>query len=118
MFMALTALQPQPEPKATPRSAQWCQIGEHGPWQTVVPVPRAIASSFRVALQITFRNKIPFVGLLRCDAFIMTFGNWAVYNLRRAPATFNVAGNRVVSQSRGERPSRLAGDHCADEGSL
>jgi hypothetical protein len=33
VIMALTALQPQPEPKATPRSTEW-----RVPWQTVVPL--------------------------------------------------------------------------------
>jgi hypothetical protein len=37
VIMALAALQPQPEPKATPRSTEWCEIGRQGPWQTVVP---------------------------------------------------------------------------------
>jgi hypothetical protein len=36
VFMVLTAVQPQPEPKATRRSTEWCQIGGHGSWQTVV----------------------------------------------------------------------------------
>jgi hypothetical protein len=36
VFMGLIALQPQREPKATPRSTQWCEIDQHGPWQTVV----------------------------------------------------------------------------------
>ena len=30
--MGLTALQPQSEPKATPRSTEWCEIGQQGPW--------------------------------------------------------------------------------------
>jgi len=29
VLMDLTALQPQPEPKATPRSTEWCEIGRH-----------------------------------------------------------------------------------------
>ena len=36
VLMVLTALQPQPEPKATPRSTEWCEIGQYGPWQTVI----------------------------------------------------------------------------------
>jgi hypothetical protein len=35
-LMVLTALQPQPEPKATQRSTEWCESEQHGPWQTVV----------------------------------------------------------------------------------
>jgi len=34
--MALAALQPQPEPKATPRSTEWCEIGQHVPWRMMV----------------------------------------------------------------------------------
>ena len=63
--MALAALQPQPEPKATPRSIEWREIGQQGFWHTVVPVPQANTSSFRVALQITFRNKILAARVLR-----------------------------------------------------
>jgi hypothetical protein len=29
--MALAALQPQPEPKATPRSTEWCEIVQRHP---------------------------------------------------------------------------------------
>jgi hypothetical protein len=36
VFTVLTALQSQPEPKATPRSTEWCEIGQYGPWQTVI----------------------------------------------------------------------------------
>jgi hypothetical protein len=36
-FMGLTALLSQCEPKATPRFTEWCDIGQHGPWQTVIP---------------------------------------------------------------------------------
>ena len=38
VLMDLTALQPQSEPKATPRSTEWCEIGQHGAWHTVVPL--------------------------------------------------------------------------------
>ena len=37
VFMGLTALQPQSEPKATQCSTEWCESGRHGPGQTVVP---------------------------------------------------------------------------------
>jgi hypothetical protein len=63
--MSLSVLQPHSEPEATSGSAEWCEIGQHGPRQTVVPVPQAIASSLRVALRITFRNKIPAPRVLR-----------------------------------------------------
>jgi hypothetical protein len=36
--MALVALQSQPEPKATPRSNEWCEIGQQGFWRTVFPL--------------------------------------------------------------------------------
>jgi hypothetical protein len=36
-MIKLTALQPQFEPEATPRSTEWREIGQHRPWQTVVP---------------------------------------------------------------------------------
>src|ERR1700693_1713235 len=42
VFMDLTALQPQSEPKATPRSTEWCEIGQHGPWQSVVPLHKQL----------------------------------------------------------------------------
>jgi len=56
--MALAALQPQPEPKATPRSIEWCEIGRQGLWHTVVPLHEK-SRAFILARQITFRNKIP-----------------------------------------------------------
>jgi hypothetical protein len=73
--MALAAFQPQPGPKATPRSTERGKIGQQDPWKTVVPVPRANASSFSVALQITFRNKIPAARVLRCPELMTTFGD-------------------------------------------
>jgi hypothetical protein len=36
VFMHLTALQPHSEPKATPRFIDWCEIGQHNAWHTVV----------------------------------------------------------------------------------
>ena len=42
--MGLTALQPQSEPKTTPRSTEWCEIGQQGPWQTVVPFHKLVCS--------------------------------------------------------------------------
>jgi hypothetical protein len=43
--MGLTILQPQSEPKATPRSTEWCEIGQHGPWQIVVPFDKQLRVS-------------------------------------------------------------------------
>ena len=42
--MGLTALQPQSEPKTTPRSTEWCESGQQGPWQTVVPFHKLVCS--------------------------------------------------------------------------
>ena len=42
VLMDLTALQPQSEPKATPRSTEWCEIGQHGAWHTVVPLHKQL----------------------------------------------------------------------------
>jgi hypothetical protein len=44
------------------------------------PVSQTIASSFIVACQIKFRNKIPTVGVLRRPVLITTFGDGAVRN--------------------------------------
>ncbi len=42
--MGLTALQPQSEPKTTPRSTEWCESGQQGPWQSVVPFHKLVGS--------------------------------------------------------------------------
>ena len=65
VLMGITALQPQSEPKATPRSTDWCEIGRQGPWQIVVHIAQATTCSFTLARQITFRNKIPVALVLR-----------------------------------------------------
>jgi hypothetical protein len=36
VLMGLTTLQPHSEPKATPRSTEWCGIGQQSAWQTGV----------------------------------------------------------------------------------
>jgi hypothetical protein len=41
VIIALATLQSQPQPKATPRSTEWCEIGQQGFWHTVVPFPQA-----------------------------------------------------------------------------
>jgi len=38
VLIALIALQPQPKPKATPRSTEWCEIGQRSAWHSVVPL--------------------------------------------------------------------------------
>jgi len=35
--MGLTAVQPHSEPKATPRYTDWCELGRHSAWHSVVP---------------------------------------------------------------------------------
>jgi len=47
VLMDLTALQSQPQPKATPHSTQWCEIDQQGFWHTVVPLHEQL----RVLLQ-------------------------------------------------------------------
>jgi hypothetical protein len=44
VLMGLTALRPQSEPKTTPRSSEWCESGQQGPWQTVVPFHKLVCS--------------------------------------------------------------------------
>ena len=44
VLMGLTALRPQSEPKTTPRSTEWCESGQQGPWQTVVPFHKLVCS--------------------------------------------------------------------------
>jgi hypothetical protein len=53
VLMVLTVLQPQPEPKATPRSTEWCEIGQHGTWQTIVPLHK----QSRVLLQYRVKSR-------------------------------------------------------------
>ncbi|MGA9502465.1 MAG: hypothetical protein WBV52_19755, partial [Pseudolabrys sp.] len=36
LFMLSIAHQPHSEPKPTPRSTEWCEIGQQGFWHTVV----------------------------------------------------------------------------------
>src|SRR5260221_10485253 len=66
LLMALTILQPQPEPKATRRSHGVVRNRPARHLANCCPVAQAIACSFILARQIRFRNKIPAVGVLRC----------------------------------------------------
>ena len=93
VLMGLTALQPHSEPKATPRSTESCEIGPHGPWQTLVPFHKQLRVHLIVARQIRFRNKIPTVGVLRRSVFMTTFGDG------RFETTFEVPVNRALSQT-------------------
>jgi len=40
--MALTALQPDSEPKAAPLSTEWCESSQHSAWQIVVPLHKQL----------------------------------------------------------------------------
>jgi hypothetical protein len=64
VLIVLTALQPQPEPKATPRSTEWCEIGQQGFWHTVVP----LREQLRVLLQYRVKSHcgIKFLPLVSC----------------------------------------------------
>jgi hypothetical protein len=42
VLMGLTALQAQPDPKATPPSTESCEIGQYGLKQTVVPLHKQL----------------------------------------------------------------------------
>jgi hypothetical protein len=55
--MALTALQPQPEPKATPRSTEWCEIVQRHPLAND-GLAQLRASVFSQDYQIRVRIKI------------------------------------------------------------
>jgi hypothetical protein len=44
VLMVLTALRSRSEPKKTPCSTEWCESGQHGPWQTVVPFHKLVCS--------------------------------------------------------------------------
>jgi hypothetical protein len=48
VIIALAALQPQPEPKATPRSTEWCEADRHSALHTVVPLHKTNALYYRV----------------------------------------------------------------------
>jgi hypothetical protein len=41
--MGLTVLR-RSDPKITPRSTEWCESGQHGHWQTVVPFHKLVCS--------------------------------------------------------------------------
>jgi hypothetical protein len=49
VLMVLTTLQPQPESKATPRFTEWCEIGQYGPWQTVILLHEQSRLAFTLA---------------------------------------------------------------------
>jgi hypothetical protein len=89
-LMALTVLQPQSEPKATPRSTGRREIGQ--PLTNCCSVAQAIACCVILSRQITFRNRIPTVGVLRPPL------RWFETSSHKPP-TFEVAANRLVCQT-------------------
>jgi hypothetical protein len=77
VFMGPTALQPQAEVKATPCSTERRKRGQDG-LATCCRVPQTIGYTFTITRRITFRNKIPSVGVLRHPVLITTFGDRTV----------------------------------------
>jgi hypothetical protein len=57
--MGLTALRPQSEPKTTPRSTEWCESGQQGPWQTVVPFHKLCIPLYVLPVVIETKNTRP-----------------------------------------------------------
>jgi hypothetical protein len=96
VFMGLTALQPQPDAKATPCSTERCEIGPARLLAYCCSVARAIRVT--VASEIALRNKIPAACVLRGLNLMTRFGDGRFESTSRVPATFNAPGNRVVSQ--------------------
>jgi hypothetical protein len=96
--MALTTLQPQPEPKATPRSTQWCEIGQTSPGKLLFRCTSNRVFAYTSVLN-QVSEQIPFVVLLRCDALIPpTFGYGAVWEL--TPCTGDFQRRRKLCGSR------------------
>jgi hypothetical protein len=62
--MALTALQPQSDPKGSPRHTSGAKSAGTA-LANCFPFAQAITCSFIVARQIRFRNKIPTAGVRR-----------------------------------------------------
>jgi hypothetical protein len=54
--MDLTALHPQPDPKTTPRSAEWCESDQEGPLTNCCPVPQVVFSIICAAVVIGTKN--------------------------------------------------------------
>ena len=57
--MGLTALQPQSEPKATPRSIEWCEIAQRYPLANDGPASIAslcIQPSYQIRARIKIRD--------------------------------------------------------------
>jgi hypothetical protein len=119
VVMVLTVVQP----KATRRSTEWCETGQHGSLANCCPVSQAITSSFRIARQITFQNKIPAVDVLRCPELIKTFNNGVVRNQWCQPSTFELAikpcgssdGHRFTIEARSARAARRQERHLQTE---
>jgi len=80
------AVQAKPEPKATPRSIEWSEIGHRGFWHTVFPLHEQ--SRVTVARENALLNKISAARVLRCLVLIPTFGYGAVWELMPCTGDF------------------------------
>src|SRR6516164_9143012 len=50
---------PRPQPKAAPRSAERCELGQHSSWRTVFLLHEQSSVALPLAHQIAFQNKFP-----------------------------------------------------------
>jgi len=80
LFMLLIALQPQPEPKATPRPHRVVRIRPAQRLAYRCPVARVFTCRVTLARHIALRNKIPAARVLRRPVLITSFGDGAVRN--------------------------------------
>ena len=66
------------------------------PLANCCPIAQAIACALILALQITFRNKIPNVGVLRCLTLITSFGDETGLYAIKCPGQYVCAGRWFV----------------------
>ena len=59
VLTVLAALQLQAQPRARPGSTERREIGQHGPWQTIVAFHKEFRVSPTITVENIFRNKIP-----------------------------------------------------------
>jgi hypothetical protein len=73
VLMGLTVLEPHSEPKATPRSTDWCEIGQYGPLHTVNPFHEELPVRLYWLVKSRFGTKFqPLV--LRVSPVFILFG--------------------------------------------
>jgi hypothetical protein len=98
--MALTALQSPPQtPQQYHARTKWCEIGQHGPRQTVVPLHEQSRVTLQYRVKLRFETK--FLPLASCAAHVYNerFGDEARSKLKAVkPLPFEVTVNRVVSR--------------------